>query len=394
MLKYLKKIVIFVFLTSCILLNGQEIDYKKDFHNLLTTTKSDDEIYNLIENYFKSFDDIQLPIALGKITNDMDYHTVVHLIGITESRLESISYTAGLINEISKNDNSDGFRIATIELIQKIVIKRNNLKEIQNFNAVTYDIAKNNVLSDELREYAAQNTARYTDYKTNKTILSELINNKNYAVKNGAAKSVRRLLLNNLSSDEDDYWAELLVKNIDDNIKLTYSKSLIITLGYSNSEIAKEYLTSLFGKNENSDIIALSLSQFHDNEILKCIFNKFPEKDSTYNFQKELLLSTIVQNNVDILEKFSSSKNDDETIIFLRGIRLIQDNEKNKKMLNKDKISSLLYSDSESVRLETIKSIHFTYPYEEEKLIFLNHLNKEYSDKVKALIYSYIGFVK
>jgi len=59
------------------------------------------------------------------------------------------------------------------------------------------------------------------------------------------------------------------------------------------------------------------------------------------------------------------------------------------KYLNKVKES--LKSDSETERLEAVKTLHFLLHYEEEVKIFKELVTNENSDLVKNLIYSYVG---
>jgi len=56
-----------------------------------------------------------------------------------------------------------------------------------------------------------------------------------------------------------------------------------------------------------------------------------------------------------------------------------------------DKVKQSLTGNSETERLECIKTLHFLLPYEEEKKLFNEHIKKEENENVKNQIYFYVG---
>jgi len=169
-------------------------------------------------------------------------------------------------------------------------------------------------------------------------------------------------------------------------------KSYIITLSYTNSKLARDHLLSILKNSNANEIIPRSLSRFNSSEVIKSIFNVYNEKNENYSYTTEILLKEISLDNITIIDAFKSSNDIDETLIYLKSTRLIEDQVFKKYFINNYRY--YLNHETNIVRYEAIKTIHYLFKYEDERKIFSEHLKFETDKEIQELIYGYIGVIQ
>jgi len=139
---------------------------------------------------------------------------------------------------------------------------------------------------------------------------------------------------------------------------------------------------------EITETLVYCLSNLADTKVFNKIFAEYSKHEYYNNFGSELTLKQIVSENDDVVAKLFDEKDEESKLSFLRAVRLMKD-ENRIKYLNKVKES--LKSDSETERVESIKTLHFLLPYEEETKLFKEFVLNEKSETVKNQIYFYVG---
>ncbi len=217
----------------------------------------------------------------------------------------------------------------------------------------------------------------------------------NYGAINGAARSIKKFLFSDKTSrTEKNYWTDVLINTANKNINnLSEIKSVIGSLGSTGSDKARSYLLDLFSNNAASnpgisETLAYSLSNLSDTKVLNTIFTEYSKYEHFNNFGSELTLKQIVSSNNDVVDKLYNENNKESKLNFLRAVRLMKDKNRSKYL---DKVKQSLSSDSETERLESVKTLHFLLPYEEEVKLFKEHITKEENENVKNQIYFYVG---
>jgi len=288
-------------------------------------------------------------------------------------KFDNAKFRELIIDELNNTSNSSSYKIVLIDFLTE---KLNNFPEqLKKINNELYKITKDRTLSYKLRNIAASRLGTTKDHNYNKKIIKEILKGNDIASINGASKAVKRFVRSNSLENEIDEWVNLLIEVLEKNKpKIKQLKGPIWALGYTNSLKARDYLKDLFILYSNQDvnfseIIAYSLSNNADKEVVNLIFNTYYSNVELNNFGSELTLSAISNQNVPIIAQLFSVKNDEYLLNYVRAIRYLNSpSDKDELIYN---CKELLGSESEEIRLEAIKTIHKLLPYEEETLIFL-----------------------
>jgi len=333
-------------------------------------------------------------MALTEITNLGNEDFIANnLFAVIYKKFDNVEFRNLIIDELSNSKNNSSYKIVLIDFLTE----RSNEypDQLKKINNEFYNITKDRNLPDKIRSIAASKLGTTQDKNYNKQIVKEIIRNGDIAVINGAAKAVKRFVRSNSLANEIDEWVDLLIEVLENNkIKIKQLKGPIWTLGYTNSIRAREYLMELFAqysrKDSNfSETIAYSLSNIADAKVLNLIFNEYYQNKDFNNFGSELTLSSIANQNSNLIEQLYSTKNDEYLLNYLHAIKYIKQPNYQDRFIRHCKES--LKNESEEIRIEAIKAIHFLLPSEEEATIFSEHLNNEKSQKVKDEIYFFIG---
>lgn len=381
------------FLIFLFLLNGfiysQMKDYKQLYSDLTRDVKSNQEFQERTSQFFNSMDNKELPLALAKISKGEDVNFVVYnLIAPNNERLKNDEFRGNMIGQLANNSNTAEFKLVLIDFVSQFDKKDD--KHLEEFNDALFEIANNKNNSDNLRSYAASHFGISKDYETSKNRASQLFESNNIATINGTARAIVKFL----PREKNDYWTNVLINVADKHSNnLNELGAVIRTLSLTKTNKAKDYLLNLFDNKvatdpETTEILVYSLSNLADTKVFNKIFAEYSKHEHYNTFGSELTLKQIVSENNDVVTKLYNDKDKESKLNFLRAVRLMKD-ENRIKYLNKVKES--LNSDSETERLESIKTLHFLLPYEEEIKLFKEFVLNEKSETVKNQIYFYVG---
>jgi hypothetical protein len=372
-------------------------NYKQEFNDLIASTTNKDEYFNKISTFFNSMDDQELPMALAKISADKNTDFIAYeLFAPNKNRFKKENFQKNMITQLKLKSNTPEFKMVLIDFLSNSDITDGKI--LNDYNKALFEIAKTNYYPESLRSYAASHTGVSTDYKLNKEEISTIFKSDNYAVINGAARSINKFLLSeDIPKAEKEYWSRLLINKAKEHYQnIGKTDQVIFSLGLTGSYEARELLLELFNDNKAdnktiSETIAYSLSNIADIEVINAIFNAFSKYPQYDEFGSELTLKYIVNENIDQIDKLKSANNTESKVNFLRAVKLLNDNNRAKYI---NDVKQSLLSKSEEERLEAVKTLHFLLPYEKEKIIFKDFVINEKSDMVKTQISYYIGGIK
>jgi len=385
--------VVLLFLNG-FLYSQETKDYKQEYNDLTKGITDEQEYHETTSEYFNSMDNDELPLALADISKEENTNYVAYkLFAPNNARFEDKDFRENMFKQLSEKSNSYDFKMVLIDFISELAGQDDEQRE--KFNQILFTLAKNKESATNLRSYAASHSGISKNYETDKEQLTELFESDNYGAVNGAARSIKKFLFSDkISTTETDYWTDILINVTNKNINnLSEVRAVIGSLGSTGTNKARSYLLELFKNNapsnsEVSETLAYSLSNIANTKVLNTIFAEYSKHEHFNNFGSELTLKEIVSNNNDVVDKLYNEKNEESKLTFLRAVRLMKDENRSKYL---EKVKQSLRSDSETERLESVKTLHFLLPYEEEVKLFNEHIAKEENENVKNLIYSYVG---
>ncbi len=365
-----------------------------EYNDLIIGIADAEEYHETTSEYFNSMDNTELPLALADISKGESTNYVAYeLFAPNNTRFEEKDFRENMFKQLSDKTNTTEFKIVLIDFIFDHA--KNDEEQKENFNEILFALAKDKESASNLRSYAASHTGIGKSYESDKKQLTELFESDNYGAVNGAARSIKKFLFSEKNSTtENDYWTDVLINTANRNINnLEEIKAVLGSLGSTGSSKARSYLLELFNNNapSNSEVsktLAYSLSNIANTKVLNTIFTEYSKHEHFNNFGSELTLKLIVSNNNDVVDKLYNEKNEESKLTFLKAVRLMKD-ENRKKYL--DKVKQSLSSNSETERLEAVKTLHFLLPYEEEVKLFNEYITKEENKNVKEQIYFYVG---
>jgi len=369
-------------------------NYKQEFNDLIASTTNKDEYFNKISTFFNSMDDQELPMALAKISADKNTDFIAYeLFAPNKNRFKKENFQKNMITQLKLKSNTPEFKMVLIDFLSNSDITDGKI--LNDYNKALFEIAKTNYYPESLRSYAASHTGVSTDYKLNKEEISTIFKSDNYAVINGAARSINKFLLSeDIPKVEKEYWSRLLINKAKEHYQnIGKTDQVIFSLGLAGSYEARELLLELFNDNKAdnktvSETIAYSLSNIADSEVINTIFSAFYKYRQYDEFGTELTLKSIVNDNIDIIKELKKDNKDESRLSFLRAVRLMDTKEREKYISD---VKQSLTAESEQERLEAVKTLHFLLPYEKEQIIFRDFVVKEKSDVIKNQVYYYIG---
>ncbi|MBK7104171.1 MAG: hypothetical protein IPH62_02670 [Ignavibacteriae bacterium] len=388
------KVVFFLFiiLANNIANYGQEDkDYKKLFKDYLKTIEEDQQ---KIPDFFISMDDDELEIAMDEISQDEDVNFIAHKVFIpNKKRFDEGKFRKKLIKELSKKKNNPNYQYVLISFVAKY--NKKDDEYLEDFNDELYKLAESGDIEDNVRYYASAKYGISNDFEKSHKNLEKLFKSNNFNVKNGVAKSLTRFLYTSkISNSEKEKWENLLIEEINKNKdSLKNVSSLISTLSQTKSTKSKDFILKLFKENtrknpEKASFLVNYLQNEVDSDIFKNIFKEYSNFNHFDNFGAELQLKQLVNENTDLIEEFYNKKDDESKIYFLKAVRHVKEAKFADYL---EKVKESLKSNSETERLESVKTLHFLLSQENEINLFKNHLKNEDSYLVKSQIYSYIG---
>ncbi len=339
-------------------------------------------------------DETELPLALADISKGENANFVAYnLLAPNNVRFENKEYRENMLEQLSLKTNSANFKIVLIDFISDYAEKDD--KQRENYNQILFKLANAKDSPTSLRSYAASHTGISKNYESDKKQLTELFESNNYGAINGAARSIKKFLFSDkISTSEKDYWTDVLINTANKYTNnLNKIRVVIGTLGSTGSSKARSFLLQLFINNapsnlEVSETLAYSLSNLADTKVLNTIFTEYTKYKHFKNFGSELTLKQIVSDNNNVVDKLYNKKEEESKLTFLKAVRFMKDENRSKYL---DKVKQSLSSNSETERLEAVKTLHFLLPYEEEVKLFNEHITKEKNENVKEQIYFYVG---
>jgi len=369
-------------------------DYKKDYNDLTKGITDAQEYHETTSEYFNSMDNDELPVALADISKGEGANFVAYnLLAPNNARFNDKEFRGNMLEQLSLKTNSANFKIVLIDFISDFAEK--DEEQRKSFNQILFTLAKDKESTTSLRSYAASHTGISKNYEADKKQLTELFESDNSGTINGAARSIKKFLFSDkISTTETDYWTDILINATNKNINnLSEVRAVIGSLGSTGTNKARSYLLELFNNNapsnfEVSETLVYSLANIADTKVLNTIFTEYSKHEHFNNYGSELTLKQIVSVNNDIVDKLYNEKNEESKLTFLRAVRLMTDENRIKYL---DKVKKSLNSDSDTERLECVKTLHFLLPYEEEVKLFKEHFAKEENENVKNQIYFYVG---
>lgn len=370
-------------------LYSQTKDYKQLYSDLTRGVKSNQEFHEKTTRFFNSMDNKELPLALADISKEEDVNFIVYnLFTPNNVRLKNDEFRGNMIMQLANKSNSSEFKVVLIDFVSQFDKKDD--KHLEEFNNTLFEIAKNKNNSDNLRSYAASHFGISKDYETSKNRASLLFESNNIATINGTANAIVKFL----PREKGDYWTNILINVADKHSSnLNELGAVIRTLSLTKTNRAKDYLLNLFDSKvatdpETTEILVYSLSNLADTKVFNKIFTEYSKHEHYNTFGSELTLKQIVSENNNVVTKLYDEKDEESKLSFLRAVRLMKDENRTKYF---NKVKESLNSDSETERLESVKTLHFLLSYEEETKIFKKIVVNEKSDVVKNQIHFYVG---
>jgi len=124
--------------------------------------------------FFDSFDNKELPIALADISRGEDVNFVAYnLMSPNNTRLKDDEFRGNMIKQLEVSSNTAEFRIVAIDFISQF--DKEDDEHLEEFNNSLFEVANNKNNSDKLRAYAASHFGISKDQRTSKKRLNQLI---------------------------------------------------------------------------------------------------------------------------------------------------------------------------------------------------------------------------
>ena len=386
---YFMVFLILITMINMILAQNDE-DYKNTFIKLIEGVKNENEYYTKVYAYLNAMEVTELSKALSSISMNKDVNFIAYNLFslIDKKKYRTDIFQNKLLAELEKEQNSANFRIIAMDFLSKY-IEINTLQR-KKFNNILRNITLNEKVPESVRYYAINHLPLTSNENE---LLKKLLRSQNQAVRNAAALKIKRLFQSNIKNTEKLFWVDELLNIINDNKRDIYSMDKICkSLAYSKTDRARNALLNLFLQidpieKETLNACTRSLTILADKEVLNTIFNTYDNAGLT-DYNSEMALTYLAEKNLDILEIMSFSSVKEDKLNFLRAVRLIRTKDKEKYL---EKIKNMLKDESEYIRLEAVKTIHYLLPYENEKIIFSEHFIKENSKLVKDEIRRIVG---